>query len=107
MTDIKFNPPAGDLKATFCSLQVRRTDGNCIYDLSIDDVLSVISSEDVPIKIIFKVIDEDPCGNPVHSIEIGKTTIDDLLNGLGWGPENTDSAIIPFLMHERKVGASS
>ena len=69
--------------------------------MELGEIFTAISQDDGKIKVIFKIIDEDPNGRPVHRIEVGETDIEDLLIALGWFPllqENTE--YLSFLMRE-------
>jgi len=80
-------------------------DGDFCYDLDIDQILTVVPVEGDRLDVIFKTIDEDPNGLPVHGIDVGETSIDLILSAFGWWPDEQKYDPIDFLLDRPRANA--
>ena len=75
--------------------------------LEISQIIAVFHVEDDRLDVIFKTIDADPDGFPVHGIAVGETTVDSLVGAFGWSPDWLELDPIEILLNRPRADAAS
>ena len=107
MTGKNNGRPADDGFLGTITVYGNNIDGKFTYDLDIGEVLTVTPGKGNRLDVIFKTIDEDPDGLPVHGIGVGETSIDLLLSAFGWWPDLQEYGPIDFLLERPRADAAS
>ena len=89
------------------SVEGRSIDGKFCFDLEISQIIAVFHVEDDRLDVIFKTIDADPDGFPVHGIAVGETTVDSLVGAFGWSPDWLELDPIEILLNRPRADAAS
>ena len=89
------------------SVKGRSIDGKFCFDLEISQIIAVFHVEDDRLDVIFKTIDADPDGFPVHGIAVGETTVDSLVGAFGWSPDWLELDPIEILLNRPRADAAS
>ena len=85
----------------------RSIDGKFCFELEISQIITVFHVEDDRLDVIFKTIDADPDGFPVHGIAVGETTVDSLVGAFGWSPDWPELDPIEILLNRPRANAAS
>ena len=107
MTGKNNGRPADDGLLGTITVYGNNIDGKFTYDLDIGEVLTVTPGKGDRLDVIFKTIDADPDGFPVHGIAVGETTVDSLVGAFGWSPDWPELDPIEILLNRPRADAAS
>ena len=88
------------------SVRTNSPEGMRDWDLDVDQILTVVPTEGDRLDVIFKTVDEDPDGLPIHGIEVGETYVESLLCAFDWLPEHQDYGPIEYLLNRPRADAA-
>ena len=99
--------PADDGLLGTITVYGNNIDGKFCFDLDVSQVLTVTPGKGDRLHVIFKTIDADPDGFPVHGIAVGETTVDSLVGAFGWSPDWPELDPIEILLNRPRANAAS